>query len=249
VIAVGKKHGIPVVCWHMETTLEDAQYNACLRMIDRVGKVLPPEESKIHKDPNLFPVAVLYNYRKEFEKPTTAEGFAQVVEVLFERRPQPGHVNKALILDYDGCLRRTRSGDKYPVDPDDVEVLPGRSDVLRKFQKAGYRLLGASNQSGIAKGELTEEEAEACFERTNKLLGVAIEVAYCPHRVPPISCYCRKPGPGLGVQWIQKYKLDGAKTVMVGDMTTDATFAARCGILYCNADEFFDEGRYKEFLK
>lgn len=249
VIAVGKKHGIPVLCWHMQTTLEDSQYNACMRMIERTGKVLSPEECKKHKDANLFPVAVLYAYRKEFEAPTSKEGFAEVVAVAFERRSQSGYTKKALILDYDGCLRTTKSGEKYPTDPSDIEILPGRTEVLKKFQKAGYRLLGASNQSGIAKGEFTAEEAEECFEATNRMLGIDIEISYCPHKVPPISCYCRKPGPGLGVQWIEKYQLDRAKTIMVGDMTTDATFAARCGILYCNAEEFFDEGKYEEYLE
>lgn len=248
VIQVGKKHGIPVVCWHLQTTLEDAQYNACVRMIERAGKVLSPEECKKHKDPNLFPVAVLYAYRKEFEKPAKAEGFREVIEVPFERRAQAGYKHKGLILDYDGCLRTTKSGAKYPTEPDDVEVLPGRGAVLKKFRQAGYRLLGASNQSGITKGEFTAEEAEACFERTNQLLGVAIEYAYCPHRVPPIACYCRKPGPGMGVQWIEQYKLDRSKTLMVGDMKTDATFAARCGIGFCDADEFFEDDGWEEWL-
>ena len=82
---------------------------------------------------------------------------------------------------------------------------------------------GISNQSGIAKGELTVADAEACFQRTNELLGVEIEFLYCPHRVPPISCYCRKPQVGLAVQLIEKHKLDRSKTIFVGDMTTDKT--------------------------
>lgn len=65
------------------------------------------------------------------------------------------------------------------------------------------------------------------------------EILYCPHKVPPITCYCRKPGPGMGVELIFKYKLDPRKCVYVGDMTTDKTFAARCGFKFEDHTEFF----------
>jgi histidinol phosphatase-like enzyme len=46
--------------------------------------------------------------------------------------------------------------------------------------------------------------------------------------------------PGLGVQWIEKYKLDRAQSVYVGDMTTDKTFAARAGLRYMDAKDVFE---------
>src|SRR5499427_4359132 len=195
---------------------------------------------------NITP-AVLFAYRKDYEPPSTSEGFIEVTNVPFVRRPT-GYKNKALWLDYDGCLRRSRSGKKWPTDPDDVETLVGRSEVLKEFVKAGFLLLGASNQSAIAKGELTAAVAEECFRRTNEMLGVDIEIGYCPHRVPPITCYCRKPMPGMGVHWLEKYKLDNRRVVMVGDMTTDRTFAARCGVQFCDCEEFFRGGRWRKFL-
>jgi histidinol phosphatase-like enzyme len=57
--------------------------------------------------------------------------------------------------------------------------------------------------------------------------------------VPPITCYCRKPAPGMGAYFIEKYKLNPAKCIMVGDMGSDKTFAARCGFQYADASEFF----------
>jgi HAD superfamily hydrolase (TIGR01662 family) len=96
------------------------------------------------------------------------------------------------------------------------------------LQKEGYLLLGASNQSGVAKGQLTAADAEACFAETAKQLGVEFtEVKYCPHKVPPIGCYCRKPGPGMGVELIVKYKLDPKQCIFVGDQTTDKSFAEK----------------------
>jgi HAD superfamily hydrolase (TIGR01662 family) len=246
-IEAAKKRKVPVKCVVLDTSIEDAQYNACRRMIERAGKLLMPEDHAKTKDPNLFPCAVLFKYRKEYEEPSQAEGFASIEKRKFVRKHDPAYTNKALLVDFDGCLRITLSGAKFPVRPDDIKILPNREEVLKKFQKAGYLLLGVSNQSGVAKGDLTLQDAQACFDATCKLLNTKIEVAFCHHKVPPISCYCRKPMPGLGVQFIEKHKLDPKACLMVGDMTTDKTFAARCGFRYCDAEQFFG-GQWQKFL-
>ena len=104
----------------------------------------------------------------------------------------------------------------------------------------GLPMLGASNQSGVAKGILTAADAEACFAETTKQLGVPFdEIFYCPHKVPPITCYCRKPNVGMGVELIYKYKLDPRKCTYVGDMKTDKTFAGRCGFKFVDQNDFF----------
>lgn len=229
-----------IICEWLTTSIEDAQFNACMRMMDREGKILSPEEMKASKSPNLFPPVVLFKYKKQFEKPTTDEGFGVVIKREFNRRFPKDWTGKAVLLDYDGTLRDTISGAKWPQDPKDVMVLPNRSEVLKSYAEQGYMLLGVSNQSGIAKGTPDEAGAIACFERTNELLDIDIEVSYCPHRVPPIQCYCRKPMPGMAVQLFHKYKLDPRKCIMVGDMTSDKTFAKRSHIgQYIDAEEFF----------
>ena len=206
------------------------------------GRLLSPAEIKqaARADANTYGPAALFHHRKVFEAPTAAEGFAAIERVAFARAAQPaGYTHKALLLDYDGTLRKTKSGDKYPLTPDDVEVLPGRTAVLQRYAAEGYRLLGVSNQSGVAKGALSEDAVRACFVRTHALLGVEVEVSFCPHDPAPISCWCRKPMPGLGVAFIEKYRLDRAQVVMVGDMTSDRTFAARAGVRFVDQAEFF----------
>jgi HAD superfamily hydrolase (TIGR01662 family) len=210
--------------------------------MDRCGRVLHPEDHKkapYKDDPGLFPVAVFYKFRKEFEEPTRAEGFDAVERVKFARRPG-GWTNKAVLFDFDGTLRTHEGKEKYPLKPGEVRAFVGRAGRVREYQEKGYLLLGASNQSGVARGALTAADAEACFTETLRQMGLTFtEVLYCPHKVPPLSCYCRKPNPGMGVQLIVKYQLDPARCLYVGDAATDRSFAQRCGFEFVDQAEFF----------
>lgn len=230
---------IPIRCLHMATSIEDAQFNAARRILERKGRLLSPEEMKADKDPNIFPVTVLFAYQKSLQVPDIAEGFNSVETLRFVRRKDPEYNNKALILDYDGTLRRTKSGKDYPTETNDIEILSGRVDKLQEYKDNGYLLLGVSNQSGVAKGTLSNGAAKACFEKTNELLGHSIDFVYCPHGSFPIACYCRKPIPGWSAHFMLKYKLDLSQCIFVGDMTSDKTFAKRSGMKYYDQAEFF----------
>lgn len=239
-IDLAKKHGARVSCGWMKTTIEDATFNFVKRAIGILGTFPEPEQIKKAKHPNVFPPTVMFKYKKEFQKPTFEEGFEFIVEHHFTRQDDPSFTNKALILDYDGTLRECINGnDKYPVSKEQIEMKPNRKEVIQSYKDKGYRLLGISNQSGIAKGELTADKAKELFEYTNKQLGHDIEFRFCPHQSAPISCYCRKPQCGIGVEFILKYKLSRKDCIFVGDMTTDKTFAARCGFQYVDQAEFF----------
>lgn len=239
IIAAAKSAKAPITCVWLGTEFEDAQLNACLRMVAKHGRLIQPEEFKSIKDPNTFPPAALFNYRKIFEKPTVAEGFESVDKRPFVRKWPTDHTNKAILLDYDGTLRVSVGKEEWPEDPADVKILPGRKEVLQTYIDKGYRLLGVSNQSAIAKGLSTQKVID-CFKKTNDLLGLDIEYMFCPHKIPPVTCYCRKPHPGMGALFISKYKLNPAECIMVGDQTTDETFAERCGFQYRDAELFFD---------
>jgi HAD superfamily hydrolase (TIGR01662 family) len=243
IIRAAQEAKVPIRCVHLTTSLEDAQLNACLRMMKKLGTIPNPEDVKGYsKDPNVFPPAAIYHYRKQFEKPTLAEGFSQILNEAFVRVWGPEYVNKAVICDYDGTLRICTDGAKFPVTPNQIKILPNRLETLRRYHKDGYNIFGASNQSGVAKGDLTAEEAHVCFQHTNRLLGdLVTKYLFCPHRVPPITCYCRKPAPGMGAYLIEKYKLLPSKCIMVGDMGGDKSFAARCGFQYMDAEEFFKQ--------
>jgi HAD superfamily hydrolase (TIGR01662 family) len=239
-IDLAKKHGADISCLLMGTSIEDAQFNVVQRAIGLLGKFPTPEVIKAAKHTNVFPPLVLFKYKKEFQKPTVDEGFSAVVTRKFVREVDPTFVNKAVILDYDGTLRECVGGnDKYPVSVDQIEIKPKRKEVLQSYLDKGYKLLGMSNQSGIAKGVLSEATAHELFKFTNKQIGVDIEYQFCPHQSAPISCYCRKPMPGRGVDFILKHKLKASDCIMVGDYTSDETFAKRSGFQYADQADFF----------
>jgi len=252
VIDIAKKYGFKVLCIWVTTKIEDAQYNAAYRILKRyvldpakplfpLNDILGPNGSKLDKDPCNIPSIALYAYKKAFQEPTMDEGFSDIIEIDFVRKPLPsGYDNRAVILDYDGTLRKTKSGGKYPLKPEDIEILPNTKKILQKYVYEGYFLLGVSNQSGIEKGDLSETQAKACFNQTNMLIGFDIAYVYCPHHSFPIRCYCRKPLSGLGVYLVEKYKLNPNKCFYVGDSTSDKTFSNRCGFIYQNANEFFE---------
>lgn len=239
-IETAQKHGVDISCLLMGTSIEDAQFNVVSRAIGLIGKFPTPEEIKKAKHTNVFPPLVLFKYKKDFQKPDVTEGFSKVETIKFARKDDPTFVNKAIIVDYDGTLRECIGGnEKYPVSAEQVELKTNRKPILQSYLDKGYKLLGISNQSGVAKGELTHDKAIELFDHTNNLLGLDIEYQFCPHQSAPISCYCRKPMPGLGVDFIIKHKLNRKETIFVGDMTTDKTFAGRCGFQYVDQADFF----------
>jgi len=243
-IEAAHRLGAQVNCEWVSTSIEDAQINALFRMYDLVGNIcLSKDDCNEAKHPNIFPPAALFRYRKVFQKPDTSEGFSNITKVKFSRRKNPQFTDKAIIFDYDGTLRHVPDSakNKYPIDPSEVVIMPGRQrSIFQQYEQDGYHLLGVSNQSGVGKGILTQRQARRCFEATNLQLGVKIDYRFCPHSVPPVSCYCRKPQAGLGVCLIKEYNLDPSQVIMVGDMTSDRTFARRLGFEYVDAEAFFE---------
>lgn len=242
VAMTARSFGIPAICQFLNTPLHEARINVVLRMLARYGRPLGPDEMKAYSktDPNLPPPAALKKWQDGFEHPHIDEGFSQVDVIPFSRRHDPAHQHKALLLDVDGTLRRTRSGEIYPRHPDDVELLPGRQAILKRYVEEGYQLFFISNQSGVASGKVTQAAVEASLLRTAELLQLPIkEISYCPHPAFPVGCYCRKPAPGMGVYLMHKHQLNPEEIIVVGDMKSDEEFAQGLGLRYMDGETFF----------
>jgi len=129
----------------------------------------------------------------------------------------------AVFLDRDGTIVRDTA---YVRDPDDVELLPGAAASIRRLNERGLPVIVVTNQSGIARGLITEQDYERVRRRLDKLLeaeGARIDASYhCPHH-PDFSgpCECRKPGLKLFRQAAAEHGLDLGRSFYVGDRRRD----------------------------
>lgn len=142
----------------------------------------------------------------------------------------------AVFLDRDGTINDDPG---YLTDPSEVRLLPGVGEALRLLQEQGFILVVVSNQSGVARGFLTEAELEQIQMKLEALLsaeGVTlIGTYYCPHHpdgAPPYrqTCDCRKPKGGLVERATREHGIDLARSYVVGDKQVDVELARRMGM-------------------
>jgi aryl-alcohol dehydrogenase-like predicted oxidoreductase/histidinol phosphatase-like enzyme len=245
VLGVAARHGVPVRCLWLPTSVEDAQVNAVTRIVSKYGRLLDPDEMRTasRSDVSVFPPSVQFRYQRELEAPQESEGFSRIDVVQFVRSPagsaQTPATGRAVILWCDGVLQQSRAGHRTPMTPDDVEVLDGRGAHLRRYVQDGWKVFGVTWLPEIAEGTLSHADAAALFSRLRERLGIAMEVEYCPHAAGPPVCWCRKPLPGLGVVLRERHRLDPPQCVYVGIGSQDPGFARRLGFEYRHASEFF----------
>lgn len=145
-----------------------------------------------------------------------------------EQRLAPGPV---LFVDRDGVLVAERH---YLASAADVDLLPGAAGALARARAAGLRVVGVSNQSGLARGLFGPAEFAAVMERVDELLAAAGAAwdafYYCPHG-PADGCACRKPAPGLLEEAARRVPWRGHPAWVVGDKESDVALARAAGLV------------------
>jgi len=152
--------------------------------------------------------------------------------------PPTAEGRPAALLDRDGTLIVDVG---YPRDPEAVELLPGTHAALSALREAGYALVLVSNQSGVARGIVSPEQAAAVHARVLQRLaegGVELDGAYYCFHGPEDGCDCRKPEPGMLLRAAGELGLALDRSVMVGDKPSDveAGRAAGCRALLHEGD-------------
>jgi D-glycero-D-manno-heptose 1,7-bisphosphate phosphatase len=135
-----------------------------------------------------------------------------------------------VLFDRDGTLIRDVP---YNGDPDRVEPMPTVPRALALLRERGIAVGVITNQSGVARGLLTEHDVAAVNARVDDLLGPMEVWAVCPHGADE-GCGCRKPAPGLVLTALGALGLRPEDAVVVGDIGSDlgAAEAAGCrGVL------------------
>jgi D-glycero-D-manno-heptose 1,7-bisphosphate phosphatase len=147
----------------------------------------------------------------------------------------------AVILDRDGVLNVRPPKAEYVRQPEEFRWLPGARDAIRLLVDSGYRIIVVSNQAGIGRGLMTEQQLEAIHDRMRtdaRESGGRIDaVYYCPHGWND-GCACRKPKPGMLFQAQREHHLDLSRTTFIGDDERDeqAADAAGCRFAYASED-------------
>lgn len=160
----------------------------------------------------------------------------------------------ALCLDFDGTIRRSKSGATFIKNFQDIELMPGIERIIWRYREMGWLILGISNQGGVAHGFKLPLEVETEMNATLKLFkeNPFHIVKFCFHdakgRIAPYNnrSLLRKPDIGMlalmeSEAFEHDYIIDWDNSLFVGDRSEDEECAKRAGIKFRHIDSFLNE--------
>lgn len=160
-----------------------------------------------------------------------------------------------LYCDIDGTIRMGKDELGYFVNTaNQVKVFPEVPDLLWGYKRLGWRIIGVSNQGGIALGHMDLSNCYMAFHETEKQTRYAFDkLLFCPH-APDAGCECRKPKPGMIIRardWLIErypgvYPMDIG--LFVGDRPEDQQCAENAGLLFLDAAEWRKGDHLKKLL-
>jgi len=137
---------------------------------------------------------------------------------------------KLAILDRDGVINE--DSDAFIKTPDEWQAIPGSLDAIARLSRAGWRVVVASNQSGLARGLFSMDTLNAIHAKLRRELahagGHIDSLFICTHG-PDEGCRCRKPSPGLFEDISRRYDIGLRGVPSVGDSLRDLQAATALG--------------------
>jgi len=137
---------------------------------------------------------------------------------------------KLVILDRDGVINY--DSHDFIKSPDEWRPIPGSLEAIARLNHAGFRVVVATNQSGVGRGLLDIGTLNAIHEKLHKALGQVggrlDAIFYCPH-TGDSHCECRKPRPGMLEEIGRRFNVDMAGVPCVGDSERDLLAAQTVG--------------------
>ena len=137
-----------------------------------------------------------------------------------------------VVLDRDGVINAKAPEGEYVTDWAQFSFLPGALDALARLADAGLRVIVVTNQRGIARGRMTEQDLAAIHARLTSAVagagGRMDAIYHCPHAG---GCECRKPAPGMLLRAAAEHRFSLAESAMVGDRAHDMAAAEAVGAL------------------
>ena len=137
---------------------------------------------------------------------------------------------KLIVLDRDGVINY--DSDQFIKSPEEWRPIPGSLEAIARLNQAGYRVVVATNQSGVGRGLFGMTTLTAIHEKMFKALGQVggriDAVFYCPHAADS-QCGCRKPKPGMLAEIGERFGVDMKDVPAVGDGLRDLQAAHAVG--------------------
>ncbi len=135
---------------------------------------------------------------------------------------------KLVILDRDGVINYDSA--EFIKKPEEWKPIPGSLEAIARLNEENYRVIVATNQSGVGRGLLDMAALNAINDKMHKALaqvgGRIDAVFYCPH-AQDADCTCRKPKPGLLEDIAARFNIDLAGVPCIGDSLRDLQAAAQ----------------------
>ena len=137
---------------------------------------------------------------------------------------------KLIILDRDGVINH--DSDQFIKSPEEWRPIAGSPEAIARLNQWGYRVVVATNQSGVGRGLFEMDTLNAIHDkmlRTVAQAGGKIDaIFFCPHTGAE-NCDCRKPRPGMFEEIAARYNVDLAAVPAVGDSLRDLQAAEKVG--------------------
>ena len=158
----------------------------------------------------------------------------------------------AVFFDRDGVLNEDIG---YAHRPDQLRWMPGAREAVKRANDAGLFTFVVTNQAGVARG-LYDEAAIVQFHRAMQddlwAIGAHMDgFEYCPHHpdfgpegTAAVDCRRRKPGPGMILDLMDRWTIDPARSLLIGDRETDLAAASAAGI----AGHLYEAGSVDDLL-
>jgi D-glycero-D-manno-heptose 1,7-bisphosphate phosphatase len=137
---------------------------------------------------------------------------------------------KLVILDRDGVINV--DSDQYIKSPEEWKPIPGSLEAIARLTQAGFRVVVATNQSGLGRGLFDMATLNAMHNKmhkaVNQLGGRVDAVFFCPH-AQDAGCACRKPQPGMLREIAARFGIALEGVPAIGDSLRDLQAASAAG--------------------
>jgi len=129
---------------------------------------------------------------------------------------------KLIVLDRDGVVNL--DSEQFIKSPDEWRPIPGSLEAVARLNHAGFRVVIATNQSGVGRGLFDMATLNSIHNKMLKALsqigGRIDAIFFCPHAADS-NCSCRKPKPGLLIEIGQRFGVEMTGVPCIGDSLRD----------------------------